>query len=202
MKKLIIGTLLFIGAAGFAADSTTNMQSEWKAVAVTPYVALAQGGYAMSGLKASAIADNGWVVELDGAMRENAPGNTNQDWQLFVGAKKDVWSYQNLDVSVGGGFGHVHTERVHDYSNGFLGNWGEASDLTGRLTLSHSYKINSKGDAVRLDLNTQFRSGQTETNILLGYSISFGLDNKNVPKAESVTQTLSQPITVSQAEQK
>lgn len=183
MKKLIIGTLLFIGVAGFAADNMqVEKKSEWKAVAVTPYVALAQGGYAMSGLKASAIADNGWAVELDGAMRENAPGNTNQDWQLFVGAKKDVWSYQNLDVSVGGGFGHVHTARAYDYSNGVLGNWGEASDLTGRLTLSHSYKINSKGDAVRLDLNTQFRSGQTETNVLLGYSISFGLDNKNVQR--------------------
>jgi len=186
MKKLISVTaaLLITSSAMFASEaidtnsskSHSSPKAQLESISITPFVGIVEGGKALSGVKTSFMADDGWSVELEAALRENNPGNTDQDWQVFFGFKKDILKIAGIESSVGAGLGHIHTDKHSNLP------YSGPTDITPRLSIGNLYKINSRGDGIRVDLNAQFDRGETEMNVMVGYSINIGFKEPNPNK--------------------
>lgn len=168
MKKVIVSALVAMAIGTVASADVKNVE-------VTPYVGMIEGGKAISGLKLGAGIGENWYYFVDGGIRENVAGSNGQDWQLFVGAEKGLFQLGDVEGRFTIGGGHVSVEKGNDSI------FGDAYDKTyGRVGYATLYSVN-KSDAVRLDLNTNFRGGDAEFSATIGYSISFGGEKDHTP---------------------
>lgn len=192
MKKVILSALIAMALGTVASADVKNVE-------VTPYVGMFEGGKAISGLKLGAGIGEDFYFNVDGGIRENYAGSNGQDWQVFVGMEKTLFQMAGVEGRFGIGGGHVSTD--HAGSSMF----GDVVDKSyGRISYATLYSIN-KNDAVRLDLNTNFRAGDAEFSATIGYSISFGADKDLTPRSVfgtletgKITTHTSEPVAESQ----
>ncbi|MCL4431796.1 MAG: hypothetical protein M1300_05695 [Epsilonproteobacteria bacterium] len=170
MKKVILSALMAMAIGTVASADVKNVE-------LTPYVGMFEGGKAISGLKVGAGIGEDWYFNVDGGVRENYPGASGQDWQVFVGMEKGLFQMAGIEGRLGIGGGHVSTDHA---GNSVFGDVVDKS--YGRISYATLYSVN-KNDAVRLDLNTNFRSGDAEFSATIGYSISFGGDKDLTPRS-------------------
>lgn len=181
MKKVILSALVAMAIGTVASADIKNVE-------LTPYVGMFEGGKAISGLKVGAGIGENYYFVVDGGIRENYAGSNGQDWQLFVGMEKGLFQVGNVEGRLSIGGGHVSADRGDSI-------FGDLYDKSyGRVGYATLYQIN-QNDALRLDLNTNFRAGDAELSATIGYSISFGGQKDRTPysvfglKTETQTET-------------
>lgn len=149
----------FLVMCAFLIGGTSSLMADVKSVTLTPFVGVTAndaGDYMHTGIRVGVNIGDDWAYELSGALRQNKNyGQNEQDYEYSIIAKKEnIASVGDFKLFAGAGLGKVF-------------NSGGVTALAGVI-----YPL-PNGDAIRVDVLTQFTHGTIDNTANIGYVITF-----------------------------